>query len=80
MSSFAEDLLEIRRKTKDIKNQFQNTGTIEPEDLDFLCEKAIRHTTMSGIAESDWIALKTLQLTSKVEIEELERQLEEKKQ
>jgi hypothetical protein len=78
VSSFAEDLLEIRRKTKDIQHQFQNTGTIEPEDLNYLCEKAIRHTIMAGIAENDWIVLKTLQLTSEVEIEELKRQLEEK--
>lgn len=75
MPNLAEDLKQIRHQIRVVRNRFENTGTIEREDLDFLCESTVRHTIMSGIAESDWIALKTLQLTSHVEIENLKAQL-----
>jgi hypothetical protein len=77
VSEFTDKILAIRKQTRDIRRIYENTGTIEPKDLDFLIDKTIRHTIISDLAERDWIALKALQLTSQIEIEELKRQLKE---
>ena len=76
MTTLAEDLLEMHTKTRRIRATFKNVGTIESEDLELLIEKALSSVTLSHIAESDWTKLKTLQVTSTLEIQDLIRQLE----
>lgn len=77
MSDLTDQLLAVRKQTRQIRTTFENTGTISPDDLEFLIKKTISQTIMADIAQRDWLALKTLQLTSQVEIEELSRQLKE---
>jgi hypothetical protein len=75
--SFAEKLREIRHQTNVIRNTFENTGTISAESLHFLIEKAISHTNISEIANSDWARWRVDVLTKDMEIEELKRQLKD---
>lgn len=72
-----DTLRDVRHRTNVIRNTFRNTGTIDESDLEFLIKSTIHGKVISSIAERDWISLKTLQLTSEVEIKELIRQLEE---
>lgn len=76
MTALADDLRQMRYRIQKIKDTFKNVGTIEADDLEFLCNRTLAHVALSHIAEGDWIRLKTLQVTSTLEIRELVRQLE----
>lgn len=78
MTRLAEDLKEIRFKVTQIKNTYKNTGTIAESDLEFLCDRTVGHVALTHIAEGDWIRLKTLEVTSTLEIQGLVEQLEGK--
>ena len=75
--SIGAKIIEIRHTTKVIRNTFDNTGTISPEDLDFLIERTVRYTAISEIADADWARWRVDVLTKDMEIEELKRQLKE---
>jgi hypothetical protein len=76
MTTLTDDLKKIRHKVQVIRNTFANTGTIDAGDLDFLCDRTVAHVALAHIAEGDWIRLKTLQVTSELEISDLVRQLD----
>ena len=78
MTSLPEDLKQMRHRIQKIKDTFKNVGTIDVEDLEFLCDRTLGHVALTHIAEGDWIRLKTLQVTSTLEIQDLVQQLEAK--
>ena len=78
MTGLADDLKQMRHRIQKIKDTFKNVGTIDAEDLEFLCERTLGHGTLAHIAEGDWIRLKTLEVTSTLEIQDLVQQLEGK--
>lgn len=73
--SIGAKIIEIRHTTNVMRNTFKNTGTISPEDLEFLIERTIRYTTIAEIADADWARWRVDVLTKDMEIEELKRQL-----
>lgn len=75
--SIGAKIIEIRHTTNVIRNTFKNIGTISPEDLEFLIERTLRYTAISGIADADWARWRVDVLTKDMEIEELKRQLKE---
>lgn len=78
MTALAEDLKQMRYRIQKIKDTFKNVGTIEAEDLEFLCDRTLGHVALTHIAEGDWVRLKALQVTSTLEIQDLVHQLESK--